>query len=66
MFNKDQAFRYIGKYTIHWSLVIQHLLQSPSETGFMKPKYYVFCFGDWTNQPSSENMTIDAYGMVWV
>ena len=53
---------HVGKYTIHGSLVIQ----SPSENAFMKPKYYAFRFGDWTHQPSSENMTIDAYGMVWV
>ena len=36
-------------------------IQSPSENGFMEPKYYAFRFGDWTPQSSSsENMTIDA------
>ena len=31
---------------------------SPSENGFMEPKYYAFRFGDWTPQTSSaENMT---------
>ena len=34
--------------------------RSPSENGFMEPKYYGFRFGDWTSQSSKENMTMDA------
>ncbi len=59
-YGKPSGFR-IPWFWIHHSFTSARDPGSPSENGFMKPKYYAFQVGDWTSLCSSfENMTIDS------
>ena len=45
---------------VYQMLSVFHIPRDPiteTENGFMEPKYYAFCFGDWTPYSLSENMT---------